>query len=74
MTTLQETFPYIDWRDFIKWNLKNTVRVSENEIITVPDVKYLHQLEAILIITPKRTIANVRKSINELKFYNFSKL
>lgn len=58
MTTLQETFPYIDWRDFIKWNLKNTIPIYENEIITVPDVNYLHQLDIILQTTPKRTIAN----------------
>lgn len=58
MTTLQESFPYIDWRDFIKWNLKNSIPVYENEIITVPDVAYLRQLDIILETTPKRTIAN----------------
>lgn len=58
MTTLQEAFPFIDWRDFIKWNLKNSIPIFENEIITVPDVKYLQQLDIILETTPKRTIAN----------------
>lgn len=58
MTTLQETFPYIDWHKFIKWNLKNAVPVYENEMIIVPDVNYLHQLDVILQLTPKRTIAN----------------
>lgn len=54
----QETFPFINWRDYISWNLKNAVILAENEQITVPDVNYLHQLNLLLQNTPKRTIAN----------------
>lgn len=58
MTTLQETFPYVNWRDFISWNLNNAIHVNDNELVTVPDVNYLRQLELLLQTTPKRTIAN----------------
>lgn len=58
MTTLQETFPYLDWHEYVNWNLKNTTLVYENETIIVSDVKYLHGLKKLLETTPKRTIAN----------------
>lgn len=58
MTTLQEAFPYLDWHEYINWNLKNTLSVYENETIIVPDVNYLHELKKLLKTTPKRTIAN----------------
>lgn len=58
MTTLQKTFPYIDWRDYITWNLKNTTVVCENETIYVTDPDYLHKLENLLEKTQKRTLAN----------------
>lgn len=58
MTTLQGTFPFINWLEFINWNLNNAVTINENESITVPDVDYLHQLNVLLHTTPKRTISN----------------
>lgn len=58
MTTLQETFPYIDWHEFINWNLNNAIPIYDNETIYVSDVDYVRQLEKILKSTSKRTIAN----------------
>lgn len=58
MTTLQDTFPFINWRDYINWNLNNVEILEENEQVIVPDVNYLHQLSTLLQTTPKRTVAN----------------
>lgn len=58
MKTLQETFPLLNWQDYINWNMKGTVTLNEDDTITVPDVKYLHKLKGILEATSKRTIAN----------------
>lgn len=55
---LQTTYPYINWLDFINWNLNGIVRVNEREKVTVPDKNYLQQLNGILQSTSKRTIAN----------------
>lgn len=57
-TSLQETFPWLNWKDFINWNLKNTT-LNDNDTITV-DVNYLNNLKELLDPkrTPKRTIAN----------------
>lgn len=48
----------MNWNDFIKWNLKNTASLTDDDTITVPDVNYLHKLKELLEKTPKRTIAN----------------
>lgn len=56
--TLQTTFPYIDWREYINWNLQNAVTIDDDEIIFVPDVNYLHRLKTLIEKTPKRTVAN----------------
>lgn len=55
---LQTTFAYVNWLDFISWNLNYSVSVDENELVLVPDQNYLFQLDAVLRTTPKRTIAN----------------
>lgn len=55
---LQTTYPFIDWLDFINWNLNNIVRVNEREKVTVTDKNYLQKLNGILQSTSKRTIAN----------------
>lgn len=56
--TLQATFPYVDWQDYINWNLKYAVTIDENDIIFVPDVNYLRQLKNLIEMTPQRTVAN----------------
>lgn len=56
--TLQETFPYMDWRDYINWNMNNAVTIDDDEVIFVPDVNYFHQLNNLIERTPKRTVAN----------------
>lgn len=65
LTSLQAEFPLLNWRDFIDWNLKGTTTLTGNDMITVPDVKYLRELKKILESTPKRTIANVSLRLNK---------
>lgn len=55
---LQTTFPFINWMDYINWNLRNTHNIDENEVVIVHDVAYIEKLHGILQATPKRTIAN----------------
>lgn len=55
---LQTTFPFINWLEFINWELRDLVHVDENEVIVVIELNYLSQLNGILQSTPKRTIAN----------------
>lgn len=57
--TLQATFPYMDWRDYINWNLNNAITIDDDEVLFVPDVKYFHQLNDLVEKTPKRVVANV---------------
>lgn len=55
---LQLTYPYINWLEFINWNLHNILQVDQNEVVVVLDMGYILKLEKILQSTPKRTIAN----------------
>lgn len=57
---LQTTYPYLNWLEYIKWNLNNdkNMTIDENEVIIVWDRNYLLHLNVILQLTPKRTIAN----------------
>lgn len=56
--TIQQTFPYLNWLDYINWNFNNNVTVDKNEPIIIADRNYVYQLGAVLQKTPKRTIAN----------------
>lgn len=58
MTSLQETFPFLDWRDYINSNLRNAIPIYENETIYVTDVDFLRQLQKLIDKTSKRTLAN----------------
>lgn len=66
---LQTTYPYINWLEFINWNLNSILRVNEREKVSVTDRNYLHNLNGILQSTSKRTIANY---YGELIANNFS--
>lgn len=55
---LQTSYPFIDWLDYVNWNLNDVVRVDESETVIILDTRYLAQIETILQSTPKRTIAN----------------
>lgn len=58
---LQTTYPYLNWFDYIKWNLNNdNIQIDDNEVVIVWDRNYLYHLDVILQSTNKRTIANVR--------------
>lgn len=55
---LQSNFSFINWLEYVNWELKDLVPVDENEMIVVIDLNFLSQLNTILQSTPKRTIAN----------------
>lgn len=55
---LQLSYPYINWSYYINWNLNDELHVDENEIVIIFDKKYLTQLNNVLQLTKKRTIAN----------------
>lgn len=55
---LQESYPYINWLDYINAMLPTGLNVNENEIVTNSVPTYFKQLENILNTTSKRTIAN----------------
>lgn len=56
--TIQQTFPYLNWSDYIAWNLNKNVTLDKSDPIIVADMNYVSQLGAVLQKTPKRTIAN----------------
>lgn len=56
--TIQQSFPYINWLDYINWHLNNNVTIEKNETIIIGDSNYVYQLGAVLQKTPSRTIAN----------------
>lgn len=58
ITTLQEQFPYLDWREYINWNLNNITTIDESDTIYVWNLNYVHQLKELLDTTPKRIVAN----------------
>lgn len=55
---LQETYPYLDWLDFMNAMLPKGMTVDENEKINNIDPKFFDQLGDVLKETPKRTVAN----------------
>lgn len=55
---LQSNFSFINWLEYVNWELEDLVPVDENEMIVVIDLNFLSQLNTILQSTPKRTIAN----------------
>lgn len=55
---LQESFPYINWMNYINSALLNIITVDANEIAIVEVPYYFRQLGSILEATPKRAIAN----------------
>ncbi|XP_055304830.1 neprilysin-2-like [Sitodiplosis mosellana] len=58
ISQLQTKYPFINWLDYINWNLHDLLKVNQNEVVIVLDTKYVSQLDHILKTTPKRTIAN----------------
>lgn len=58
ISELQTTFPYVNWLEFVDWNLFHNISFNESETVIVPDKNYLQQLGGLLQSTPKRTIAN----------------
>lgn len=55
---LQESFPYLNWLDYIRSMMPTGVEITEDEIIINWEPKFFQQLGDILNSTPKRTIAN----------------
>lgn len=55
---LQDSFPYINWINYMNSALLNVITVNENEIVIVDVPLYFRQLGSILEATSKRAIAN----------------
>lgn len=55
---LQESYPYMNWLDYINAMLPTGLDVDESEIVTNSVPTYFKELGNILNVTSKRTIAN----------------
>lgn len=55
---LQESYPYLNWLDYINAFLPTGLQVNETEIAINSVPMYFEQLEMILNTTTKRTMAN----------------
>lgn len=55
---LQESYPYLNWLDYINTLLPNGLDVAENEIVINSVPKFFEQLGNVLSSAKKRTIAN----------------
>lgn len=55
---IQETYPYINWIDYISNMLPEGVSITENEIINVRVPSFFKAFGDLLERTPKETIAN----------------
>lgn len=55
---VQETYPYLNWMDYISNMLPDGVITDENEIINVAVPSFFEAFGELLAQTPKKTIAN----------------
>lgn len=55
---LQESYPYLNWLDYINALLPSNLQVDENEILSNTVPTFFEKLGDILNETPKRTMAN----------------
>lgn len=55
---LQESYPYLNWLDYINALLPSHLQVNESEILSNTEPKFFEQLGEILSSTSKRTMAN----------------
>lgn len=55
---LQQSYPYLNWLDYINAFLPTGLKVKENEIAINSVPRYFEQLGNILNSTSKRTMAN----------------
>lgn len=55
---IQETYPYIDWIDYIVRILPEDLVIDENELINVRVPSFFKGLGELLQTTPKETLAN----------------
>ncbi|XP_034935733.1 neprilysin-2-like [Chelonus insularis] len=51
-------YPSVPWKDYFNRILRPIIEVDENEIINVKAPNFFKNFEDLIIITPKRTIAN----------------
>lgn len=51
---MQQTFPYIQWMDYINKMLDGAEKVGQNDVILVGVPKYITGLQGLLRTTPKR--------------------
>lgn len=55
---LQQSYPYLNWLDFINAMLPDNLNVDENEVVINSVPKFFGKLGEVLGSTPKRTVAN----------------
>lgn len=55
---MQEEYNFVNWLEYIKGLLPNNLNVDENETINLSVPSFLKDLQTLLSVTPKRTIAN----------------
>lgn len=55
---LQESYPYLNWEEYINALLPQDLIVYGNETVINAVPKFFEKLESILNATPKRTMAN----------------
>lgn len=78
---LQESYPYLNWLDYIQAFLPVTIELDENETVINCVPTFFEQLNDVLNSTSKRTIANYLlwravitasgTSTNEMRKYQF---
>ena len=56
ISTLQETYPYVPWLEYIRNMLPPSSNVTKIETVVVLDKEFFHGLGQILADTPKRQV------------------
>lgn len=55
---LQESYPYLNWQEYINALLPQDLTVHANETVINAVPKFFEKLESVINATPKRTVAN----------------
>lgn len=58
ITEIQQSYPYVDWLDYINALLPAELKVNEDELVNVAVPSFFENLGKLLEKTPKRTICN----------------
>lgn len=58
ITTLQASFPFVDWLEYLNQYLPEDNPLTDEDVIVVRNIRYFKQLGVLLDFSGKRTIAN----------------